>query len=96
MLAESKKPGNTAVRVCQFEGEPSPPSHFRGPTLNTKPIAKAAPRATGLEMALETILRKKVVWYRESPARRSNRTQTRFYFSNVDPIDFGALEGARA
>ena len=27
---------------------------------------------------------------------RSNRTQTRFYFSNVDPIDFGALETQRA
>jgi hypothetical protein len=89
MLAESKKPDNTAVKkvVGQFNGEPSLLPHFRGPALNTKPIAKAAPRATGLEMALETIFQKKVDRYRRGLDRRSHRAQTRFYFSSLDPID---------
>jgi len=46
-------------------------------------------------MALETTLRKKVFGYREGPERRSNRPQTRFYFSNFDPIDFAELRGTR-
>jgi hypothetical protein len=62
--------------VGQFGKEPSPLDHFRGPALNIK----TAPRATGLEMALEAILKKGVVWYREGPERRSHRPQTRFIF----------------
>jgi hypothetical protein len=47
-------------------------------------------------MALETIFRKKVFWYREGPDRRSNRPQTRFNFSNLDLIDFAELWSTRA
>ena len=57
---------------------------------------KTTPRATGLEMALETILKKEGVWCREGLESRSQRARARFDFSNLDPVDFRALGGARA
>jgi hypothetical protein len=48
-----------------------------------------------LEMALKAISQKEVVWYRGGLEGRSQRTRTRFYFSNLDAIDFGALGCAR-
>lgn len=40
--------------------------------------------------------KKGVVWGREGLESRSTRPQTRFDFSNLDPIDLGALSGAHA
>jgi hypothetical protein len=47
-------------------------------------------------MAVEAILKKGVVWYRRGPESRAACAQTLFVFSNLDPIDFGALGGVRA
>jgi hypothetical protein len=82
--------------VGQFNGEPSQlPSLWRL-DIKHKTDHKTAPRATVLERALKTIFKKKVVRYREGLDRRFDRAQTRFYFSNLDPNDSGALGGARA
>jgi hypothetical protein len=84
--------------VGRFEGEPS--LFLSWPDIEHKTEhktdRKTAPRATGLEMALEAHFKKEIVSCREGLESRSNRLQTRCDFSNLDPADFGALGGARA
>jgi hypothetical protein len=58
--------------------------------------AESADRAMGLEMALESISKKKVVWHGGGLQKRLKRAQTRVAFPNLDPIDFAVLARARA
>jgi len=61
------------------------------PEQTGRSSAKSADRATGLEMALASILKKKAVWYGRGLQKRLKRAQTRVAFSNLDPIDFAVL-----